>query len=336
MFNPLSNFRNLRFSFFAILAVFSCGCESALKYASFFSGFFIQENNLLSEQNAGIHELGIRIKPLLLTRIQNLEHLKTLVTIEYDKDYTHLDSTECQNSLVHLSYKNQGEQILRSMSSGINQKDLIRIAGSDHMTKCKFVFTNPNTLRLRRELEKVYMLARRKADVFGAGDVAFYDLTEASLANINTPESAFLTIRDSLEKGYINTFNHITAQAIITSFFSEELADLIGDLHERMNMAELTTGKFTSAQLVDTLNNPMDNYVDIINNEIGQQIGLKLKRKYNIDQQTICTPFLLASYLNDIQRYYMASLQIGMDAFRPTDELIKKFSRKLNLILMDL
>jgi hypothetical protein len=313
------------------LGLISCKLSSSYESSSL-ATFFTDKKTIGDEHQ---DDLGIRIKPLLLTRIQNLEHLKTLMTIEYDRDYTNLDSAQCINSLVELCYKSNGLQIRRSMSSGISQQDLMNIAVSDEFTKCKFVLFNPTAIRMRRELEKVYMLARRKADVFGAGDVAFYDLTEASLRNINTHELAFKTIRDSLEKGYINTFNHITAQAIITSFFSENLADLISDLHERMNMPELTTGKFTEAQLKDSLNNPMDNYVDIINNEIGQQLGLRLKEKYKINERTVCTPYLLADYLNDVQSYYMWSMQIGMDKFRPTDELIKKFSRKLNRILQE-
>ncbi len=52
------------------------------------------------------------------------------------------------------------------------------------------------------------------------------------------------------------------------------MADYIADLHERHHLPELTTlGKFTSAQLNDFNNSPLDNYVDMINNEWGQELG---------------------------------------------------------------
>lgn len=110
-------------------------------------------------------------------------------------------------------------------------------------------------------------------------------MAEASVRHINTPNLAFLSVQDSLEKGYLNTFNHVTAQAIISSFFSEDLADLIGDLHERFYLPELTTGNFKESQLTDSINNPTDNYVDIINNEIGQKIGKALKDNYKINEK---------------------------------------------------
>ncbi|HAV26180.1 MAG TPA: hypothetical protein DCX01_08380, partial [Bacteroidetes bacterium] len=74
----------------------------------------------------------------------------------------------------------------------------------------------------------------------------------------------------------------MTAQVLITALFSKEVADYIADVHELMSMPELTTGRFSDKQLHDTLNYPVDNYVDMLNNEIGQEIGLRLKEKYNL------------------------------------------------------
>ena len=75
-----------------------------------------------------------------------------------------------------------------------------------------------------------------------------------------------LSCEELSEKGYLNTFNHITAQAFMTSIFSERLADFIADVHELYNMPELITGDFTEQQLADFENGPVDNYVDMINN----------------------------------------------------------------------
>ena len=320
--------------FFFILAVCIISCNQSELKDHFIS--ISQTSSIANHQEGDIVNFcnpGVKSKALLSTRFKNLDHLKTIVSITYDQDYSKMDSNACRNSIVHLSYVSNGETIIRTMTSGISQKDLSNLLTSDYLTQSSFAFSNPITLRQRRELEKVNNLSRRKSYMFGPGDVAFYDLAEASFRHINTPNLAFRNARDSTEKGYINTFNHITAQAIMTSFFSEELADFIADLHERYNMPELTSGRFRENQLVDSIDNPMDNYVDIINNEIGQKIGIKLIEKYKLNERTECTPVLLAAYLNDIQSYYTWALEIGLDNFRPTDEVVKKFSNKMNKLL---
>jgi hypothetical protein len=148
--------------------------------------------------------------------------------------------------------------------------------------------------------------------LFGEGDVAFFNLAQAMVRNINTPDIAFKYPKDTTEKGYLNTFNHMTAQAFITSCFSVELADFIGDAHERYYHPDLINGKFAKKEVSDLGEGPVDNYVDIINNEWGQEVGKELKQKYHISRETYWTPELLANYLNDMQSYYQWALQIGL------------------------
>jgi hypothetical protein len=193
--------------------------------------------------------------------------------------------------------------------------------------RCPFAVAN------RKDLETVYHLSRWRPEWFGEGDPAFFDLAKSSVENINTPDLAFKNPRDSTEKGYLNSFNHITAQAFITSCFSEELADFIADAHERYHHPELITGIFTEEQAADLEEGPVDNYVDIINNEWGQELGKQLQAKYGIGRETTWTPELLANYLNDLQRYYSWAFQIGFEPFRPEDQAVVRFSNKLNAIL---
>ncbi len=280
-------------------------------------------------------DFGTRCKPLITTRFKDLDHLKTVVKISHDRDYSKLDSSESKNSSVRLVYTSNGETIDRTLHSGTKQSDLQKIQKADFLSKLSFLFNNPYAVRERKALELFHMMSRRRADIFGSNDKAFYNLAELSFRNINSL-NAFYTERDSSEKGYINTFNHITAQAIITSFFSEELADLIGDLHERSSMTELTSGQFTIQQLQDTFNTPMDNYIDIINNEIGQRLGRSLRLKYQINENTISNPQLITKYLNDLQLYYMWSFGIGMNSFHSSDEKIIIFSNKFNYLLKTL
>jgi hypothetical protein len=326
-----------RIQFFSLfLAIVSVSCISCNKFEAKDYSFLSTQAPLVKnkeEDFGNCFNFGVKSKALLSTRFKNLDHLKTIVSIRYDKDYLKLDSNECRNSSVNLYYVCNGEKVIRKMTSGVSQDNILRLRKADYLTRIRFVLANPNTIRQRRELENTYMLSRRRPAIFGPGDVSFYDLAEASFHRINTPDLAYHNARDSSEKGYINTFNHVTAQAIITSFFSEELADLIADLHERNNMPEITSGKFTQIQLNNLTNNPEDNYVDIINNEIGQKIGLKLKEKYRLNEKTVCTPVLLTAFLNDIQGYYMWALEIGLDNFRTTDEVVEKFSNKINTLL---
>ena len=161
----------------------------------------------------------------------------------------------------------------------------------------------------------------------------FFDLAEAAVERICTDQFAFQNRRDSSEKGYVNTFNHVTAQALITTFFSKNIADFMADVHEREYMPELTTGVFSDTMMADTVNNPLDNYVDMINNELGQQIGNYLKHKYQIHPDTRITPKLLADYLNDLNSFYSWSFGMGMRPFSEEDELLIRFSAKLNRVL---
>ena len=108
-----------------------------------------------------------------------------------------------------------------------------------------------------------------------------------------------------------------------------EMADFVADVHERENMPELIYGNFSEAQLTDPNNNPVDNYVDIVNNELGQQLGILLKSKYGITYETVWTAELLASYLNDIQQYYSTSFRITIKPFRASDDVLIRFVRKV-------
>ena len=98
-------------------------------------------------------------------------------------------------------------------------------------------------------------------------------------------------------------------------------------------MPELITGDFTEAQLADFEKGPVDNYVDILNNEWGQELGKVLRVKYKLNRKTFWTPALLASFLNDIQSYNSYVFKIGFRPFRPADEKVMRFANKINTVL---
>ena len=267
-------------------------------------------------------------KALLATRFESLDDFKRSIDIKYEK-------TLSSKSKVTLTYHNSGSTIVSELCSGVSQTDILDAKNGTVLDKAQFMLKSPFAVRSRNDLGKIYLLARRQANIFGYGDAAFYDLAQTSEKNINTIDLGYLNSRDSSEKGYINTFNHITAQAIITTLFSEELADFIADVHELHNMPELTTGDFSLEQMKDTVQYPLDNYVDMINNELGQEIGNTLKAKYSITSSTEWTAELLSNYLNDIQRYYMWSFGIGLKPYKANNIKVKKFAQKINKVMKD-
>ncbi|MEL6805150.1 MAG: hypothetical protein AAFO91_15365, partial [Bacteroidota bacterium] len=79
----------------------------------------------------------------------------------------------------------------------------------------------------------------------------------------------------------------------------------------------------------------VDNLVDMLNNEWGQELGKQLAAKYQIEHATIWTPALLSNFLNDIQRYFSWAFQLPFQPFRPSDEIVQRFSQKLNFVMAD-
>ena len=270
---------------------------------------------------------------LLASRIETLDELKSVIDIFYFIDSASLTDSLEVNSTVVLRHCSHGKEVVSELSSGISQDDIAKARDGDYGDQLALAISAPYAVANRMDLNKVYTLSRWKPNLFGEGDVAFYDLAKQSVGNIRTPDRAYLNERDSSEKGYINSFNHITGQAIVTTCFSEEMADFIADVHELHNMSELTSGNFSIDQLNDVNNNPVDNYVDMINNEWGQELGKKLKVRYSITNKTEWTPELLANYLNDIQSYYSWAFRIGFRPFTIDDDVIKKFSNKINQVL---
>lgn len=272
-----------------------------------------------------------KARALMASRFSSFDDFKKRIKLDYV-----VDTNGGVDSLAHYSvfitYEDRGNKVVSVLESGITQGNIIEVRDGDMWDRAGLVYESPFVVANRVELNKIYKLARRRPTLFGVGDVAFYDLAQACVEHISTDDLAYLYHRDSSDKGFINTFNHVTAQALITTMYSEEIADFVADVHERYSMPELITGKFTETQLTDLNSNPVDNYVDLINNEIGQELGLYLKDKYQIDNETIWTPVLLASYLNDMQEYYSWAFEMGLKPFNSEDEIIVTFCNKIKSV----
>ncbi len=272
---------------------------------------------------------------LLASRFTSFEDLQQCVQIHHFNDQAEMKGLIGKRPTVILRHTSESVNVVSVLEGGVDQDDFRRARDGGLLDKANVAMLSPYTAINRDELMRVFYLSRRRHHQFGASDVAFYDLAERMACNINENEFSKLYPRDATEKGFINTFNHITAQALMTTLFSEELADFIADVHERLR-PELITGKFSKEQIDDLDEGPLDKYVDMINNEWGQELGKKLKLKYGIEPGTKWTPELLANYLNDIQKYYQQSLKMEFIPFRQEDYLIIRFSEKLNIVMGDL
>jgi hypothetical protein len=320
--------------FLAFLSIFFAGCNPATENTTVSSSRNCTSTLWGSGDAMDTNTYKTGRGALLGTRIASFEEMKTIIQIDYEKGAITADTNAPENSWVRVHHCSGGKEVLSVLEKGTKEGDLMK-AKDAILPRFRVLFGSPYAVMHRRDLNKIFVLARFRAELFGVGDLAFFDIAKAMVENINTPDLAFKNTRDSTEKGYLNTFNHITAQAIITSCFSEELADFVADMHERDRHPELITGIFTPAQIADLEEGPVDNYVDLVNNEWGQEIGKQLKVKYGINRATNWTPELLVNYLNDMQAYYIWAFQIGFKSFRAEDKVVRVFANKMNTVLKD-
>lgn len=273
---------------------------------------------------------------LLLQRFNSFEELKSVIDIKYSNNSSGLFWLKKGRPQVNIFHSSGGKQVMSTLNSGINEFDIYGARDGGFMKRMNLVFNSPYAVLNRNDMRRIFLLGRRRDNLFGEGDVAFYDVAETMMHNISDYDKETMDSVDLSEKGYLNTFIHLSAQAFMTSVFSEKLADFISDLHERHYLPELVTGNFSKEQIADIKNGPTDNYIDIINNEWGQELGKVLRERYKIDRNTNWTPHLLATYLNDIQSYCSWAFQIGFNPFMPSDELVVRFSTKINKVMSDL
>lgn len=272
---------------------------------------------------------------LLLTRFKSLAELKEVIGIEYGACVPFTTGALNPQRYVRLTYHGQGHEVTSVLQNGITEPDFRIARDGDFFDRLLLGLRCPYAALHRKDLACIERLGRKRPWVYGKSDVAFYDLAETMVHNISDEDEMHMSSEDLSEKGYINTFNHITAQAFMTSIYSETIADFVADVHERQH-TELMNGIFTQDQLTDLEDGPIDNYVDLVNNEWGQELGKVLRKKYKINQRTYWTPELLAAYLNDVQSYYSWAFQIAFKPFRETDEIVTQFSSKINIVLKDL
>ena len=293
-------------------------------------------NNILAPTDTlPVNPIAAGKGALLLTRFKSYDDFKAIVRMKYFENSLTIGRFTNIGHEVQITYQNAGHEITSILKSGVSEFDFIRARDGSFWDRVRLVLKSPYALLHRGDMLRIEILGRRRDYMFGEGDLAFYDLAETMVYNISDDDLTLMPSEDLSEKGYLNTFNHITAQAFITSIYSEEIADFVADVHERYHHPELITGDFTDDLRSDLENGPVDNYIDLLNNEWGQELGKQLKEKYHLTRHTYWTPELLADYLNDVQDYYSWAFQIGFKPFKSTDEKVIRFSKKINSVNKD-
>lgn len=314
---------------FLFLVLSSQGCKKSLhvKPSSNNSISFPSDNSILSDT---INKAGK--EALISTRFESFEELKKVIDIQYRENVPRTARSGPIKNEVRLTHKSGNREVVSILKSGVSQTDFLNARKGNLWDRVLLALRCPYAALNKSDLWIIENLGRRKPWWYGKGDVAFYDLAETMVAHIKAEDTINMPPKDLAEKGYLNTFNHITAQAFMTSAFSEQTADFVADVHELYNMPELITGKFSEKQLSDLSEGPVDNYVDLVNNEWGQELGKVLAKKYSINRFTNWTPELLAVYLNDIQSYHSWCFEIGFSPYKVSDEVVLRFSKKINYL----
>ena len=263
--------------------------------------------------------------PLLLgTSFGSYDELKSCVDIRYDR-----------NSVI-LSHHGLGGVSSCTLTDGVTEHEIKAANEGSMFTKLKLLTRAPMLALDREDIQRAFLLSRRKPILFGEGDVAFYDLAYEMMYNIDRLYAGIQYKNHFTEKGFVNTFNHFLSQAVITALFSERLADFIADSHELARIPELVNGNFSQKQLEDLDNGVVDNYVDLLNNEFGQEFGKQMKTKYQLNRNANWDYALMTAFLNEAQSYAAASFGIAFEPFRSSEIEVIRFTDKVNAVMFDI
>ena len=123
-----------------------------------------------------------------------------------------------------------------------------------------------------------------------------------------------------------NTYLHVLGQGFITVLFGDGVANFSAHLHER-SQGSLLTGDFTEKEI----NQAIDNYADLINNQWGQKFGNEIKDQYDISSSTVWSPELTANVLNAFQSKISETMGIKFKTeYTAEDDFVIKLTEFFN------
>jgi hypothetical protein len=152
---------------------------------------------------------------LLLTRYKSLPELKSVVHIKYDNVASPSAGSLPENSRVELTYNNCGHLVTSILDAGISEADFVRARDGSIWDRVIVGLRSPYGVLNRKDLMRIEHLGRKRPPLFGKGDVAFYNLAETMVKNISEEDVLHMSSEELSEKGYLNTFNHVMAQAFM-------------------------------------------------------------------------------------------------------------------------
>jgi hypothetical protein len=277
--------------------------------------------------NAAVNRL-LQRKPLIASDYKNLKALKQVIDIRNIPATTvtlpgedHRPPRTFQiPARVAVSYPKAGLTDINELSeSTVTQAELKAAAAGGFLDKAAVALAHPELVWFKSDLEAIEKLSFVKKNTAGS---AIGHVTDAMLTHIKPPAKS-----KAASEGRQNMLLHVFGQAVITTLFGRAAADLAGDIHER-DMASLISGAITPAEAKGAI----DNYVDLINNVYGQQLGAQLATSVGVGVGggTTWDPALTTEYLNAAQRWISREMGWKMSDFTVSDSVVVKFTALLN------
>src|SRR5262245_6350426 len=167
--------------FILLLLVSSIGCDHTRRNSPIKRGECGSPVNTSHQVTATPYE-SVQMA-LLGTRFTSFEELKTVIRIEYFPGVSPTDSAGGENTMDSVRHCSNGQEVISVLASGISQGEIREARIGDFWDRLHVLFKSPYAVTKRGELSKVHLLARRRNDLFGEGDPAFYDLAESAAKN---------------------------------------------------------------------------------------------------------------------------------------------------------
>jgi len=262
--------------------------------------------------DAGAGGAGSGPRPLLASNYKTLDDLKKDVAIEYGDGY--------------VMVRHGGRENYLKMST-FTQKEVTEARDAwDKGDKSKAGKLLGKNLSLAWDLKDnedamhgIFTLGQKNPE-----GVTLNTVAKAMLGNLKGNASKSAGEQEALK----SMFLHVHGQALITSLWGSQVADISGDIHERDQEA-LITGKFEGMSS-QQMNGVIDNYVDLVNNMYGQDLGERLKDQFKITKETKWTDQLTADYFTAVQDYLGETHGLTFKNFDTNSKEVKAFTRLLN------
>src|SRR4030095_12098083 len=152
---------------------------------------------------------------LLLTNFKSLGELKSIIQFKYVKADSLSAGAMSKKPAVQLTYNSSGYEVTSVLRTGVSEADFLKARDGNLWDKVRLMIHSPFAVVNRNNLKVIEFLGRKRPWMFGKGDAAFYDLAETMVYHISEEDMMLIPSEDLSEKGYLNTFNHILAQAFM-------------------------------------------------------------------------------------------------------------------------